>query len=289
MRACLLFLLCCLPVSQAAAVTFRAAIDEASWQMETSQFSCLLSQSIPSYGTGSFEHEAGEAVRFVLTPTQQQQITGSARLVAEASQWQPGIAPRLLGVVRVKDASGVIEVPAKLAEDMLAALYKGMTPTFNSDQWFGSPELLKVGVSAANFQSAYSDYLDCVTGLLPANFRQVARTAILFPSGQTGLSDATRDRLNLIATYVKADSSVQSIYVDGHSDNLGRRLLNRDLSKKRAEEVTRYLVQQGVSEEKIITRYHGERYPVVPNNSVENRARNRRVTVRLEREEGSTL
>lgn len=289
MRACLLFLLCCLPVSQAAAVTFRAAIDEASWQMETSQFSCLLSQSIPSYGTGSFEHEAGEAVRFVLTPTQQQQITGSARLVAEASQWQPGIAPRLLGVVRVKDSSGVIEVPAKLAEDMLAALYKGMTPTFNSDQWFGSPELLKVGVSAANFQSAYSDYLDCVTGLLPANFRQVARTAILFPSGQTGLSDATRDRLNLIATYVKADSSVQSIYVDGHSDNLGRRLLNRDLSKKRAEEVTRYLVQQGVSEEKIITRYHGERYPVVPNNSVENRARNRRVTVRLEREEGSTL
>ncbi|TCK07382.1 OmpA family protein [Marinobacterium mangrovicola] len=289
MRACLLFLLFCLPISQAAAVTFRAAIDEASWQMETSQFACLLSQAIPSYGTGAFEHEAGESVRFILTPTQQQQITGPARLVAEASQWQPGTAPKMLGVVRVKDSSGVIEVPATLAENMLAALYKGMTPTFNTDQWFGSPELLKVGVSAANFQSAYTDYLDCVTGLLPANFRQVARTAILFPSGQAGLSDATRQRLDLIATYVKADNSVQTIYVDGHSDNLGRRLLNRDLSKKRAEEVTRYLVQLGLPEDKIITRYHGERYPVVPNNSVENRARNRRVTVRLEREEGTAL
>lgn len=289
MRVCLLFLMLCLPVSVVDAVTFRADIDEASWQMETSEFACRLRQTIPAYGTALFEHQAGESVRFVLTPTQQQQVAGPARLVAEASQWQPGLAPEFLGVVRVEGTDGVIEVPAQLAENMLAVLYKGMTPTFNTDQWYGSPELLKVGVSAANFQSAYTDYLDCVSGLLPANFRQVARTAILFPSGQAGLSDATRKRLDLIATYVKADNSVQMIYVDGHSDNLGRRLLNRDLSKKRAEEVTRYLVRQGLPEDKIITRYHGERYPVVPNNSAENRARNRRVTVRLEREEGSTL
>ena len=77
---------------------------------------------------------------------------------------------------------------------------------------------------------------------------------------------------------------MHSVYVDCHSDNYGRRLLNRDLSKRRAEEVTRYLVSQGVSEEMITTRYHGERYPVVPNNTAENRARNRRVAIRLERE-----
>ena len=101
------------------------------------------------------------------------------------------------------------------------------------------------------------------------------------------MSPATRERLDLIALYVSADDSIQSIYVDGHSDNLGRRLLNRDLSKRRAEVVTRYLVQLGVPEDKIVTRYHGERYPVVPNTSAENRARNRRVTVRLEREGGT--
>jgi outer membrane protein OmpA-like peptidoglycan-associated protein len=48
--------------------------------------------------------------------------------------------------------------------------------------------------------------------------------------------------------------------------------------------VTNYLISQGVPEEMITTRYHGERYPVVPNTSAENRARNRRVAIRLERD-----
>ena len=77
MRACLLFLILSLPVAVAEAVTFRAEIDEASWQMETSEFVCRLRQAIPSYGTASFEHQAGESVRFVLKPTQQQQVTAA--------------------------------------------------------------------------------------------------------------------------------------------------------------------------------------------------------------------
>ncbi|MBR9884664.1 MAG: OmpA family protein [Oceanospirillales bacterium] len=285
MRFWLLLLVLFFSFQHAGAVTFRASIEDSRWEMESSQFVCRLQQEIPSYGVASFEHLAGEEVRFTLTPTQKQQVEGQAKLIAEASSWQPGIDPQMIGVVKAAPGTGVIEVPAMLAKNMLAALYRGMTPTFNTDQWYGTPELLKVGVSAANFQSAYTDYLNCIAGLLPVNYRQVARTAVLFPSGQTMLSDATRERLALIATYVKADNSVQTIYVDGHSDNLGRRLLNRDLSKKRAEEVSRYLVEQGVAEDRIVTRYHGERYPVVPNTSAKNRARNRRVTIRLERED----
>lgn len=287
MRVCLLLLMLVLPLQQAGAVTFQASIEASRWEMESSRFVCKLRQEVPAYGLATFEHAAGEAVGFVLTPTQKQQISGSARLVAEAPPWQPGAAPQLLGVVRAEQDSGVLQVPATLAQGMLAALYHGLVPTFNIDQWYGTPELLKVGISVANFQSAYDDYLECVAGLLPVNYRQVARTAILFPSAQSDLSEAIRRRLDLIALYVNADDSVRTLYVDGHSDNLGRRLLNRDLSKQRAEAVTRYLVQQGVSADRIVTRYHGERYPVVPNNSAENRARNRRVTVRLEREEGT--
>lgn len=286
MRVCLLLLICVLPLQQVGAVTFSASIEASRWEMESSRFSCRLRQEIPLYGMATFEHSAGESVRFALAPTQRQQITGDAKLVAEAPSWQPGVAPHLLGVVHA-DSNGELQVPPTLAQGMLAALYQGLVPTFNADQWYGTPELLKVGISVANFQSAYTDYLECVAGLLPVNFRQVARTAILFPSAQSELSESIRQRLDMIALYVNADDSVRTLYVDGHSDNLGRRLLNRDLSKQRAEAVTRYLVQQGVPAERIVTRYHGERYPVVPNNSAENRARNRRVTVRLEREEGT--
>ncbi|WP_343804706.1 flagellar protein MotY [Marinobacterium maritimum] len=280
---CLALLLLLLLPGWAQAVVFRASIDESVWEMENSRFFCRLSQQVPAFGRALFEHEAGESLRFQLQPTQKDQLEGEVLLVARASPWQPGEAP--FSIARVKiDPEGGIALNSEAANQMLVALHRGMTPTFSSEHWFQSAEPVEVGISAANFQSAYDDYLNCLTTLLPVNYRQVARTAVLFPSATWRLSDATRDRLDLIALYVKTDDSVKSIYVDGHSDNYGRRLLNRDLSKKRAEEVTRYLVSQGVPEEMITTRYHGERYPVVPNTSADNRARNRRVAIRLERD-----
>ncbi len=55
------------------------------------------------------------------------------------------------------------------------------------------------------------------------------------------------------------------------------------LSRRRALAVMEYLKAQGVPEERIIMRFHGERYPLVPNNSVANRDKNRRVSVRLDK------
>jgi hypothetical protein len=45
-----------------------------------------------------------------------------------------------------------------------------------------------------------------------------------------------------------------------------------------------YLKANGVPETQITIRFHGERYPLVPNKSEANRAKNRRVTLHLERE-----
>ena len=266
------------------AATFRSSIDDSKWELEASKFSCRLSQVIPSFGNAVFEHEAGESVRFVLKPTENIHFQKGAQLVAEAAPWQPGVTPRKITAVKPEQLSGDLNVETKHAQNMLAALYKGMMPTFTASQWYGTNESLRVSVSAVNFQSAYTDYVACTAGLLPVNYRQVARTAILFPSAAWRLSDASRERLELIGLYVKNDDSVKGIYVDGHSDNMGRRLMNRDLSKRRAEEVTAYLINLGLDPNMITTRYHGERYPVVKNNNKANRDRNRRVTIRLEKD-----
>lgn len=270
-------------VTQVNAASFRTSIDDSKWDLAASKFSCTLSQQIPAFGNAVFEHEAGESVRFVLKPTETIHFQKGAKLVAEAAPWQPGIAPRDIATVKPEEITGHLKVGTQHAQNMLAALHKGMMPTFTSKDWYGTPESLRVSVSAVNFQSAYSDYVNCTAGLLPVNFRQVARTAILFPSAAWRLSDSSRERLELIALYVKNDDSVKGVYVDGHSDNMGRRLMNRDLSKRRAEEVTAFLINLGLEPNMIITRYHGERYPVVKNNNKANRDRNRRVTIRLER------
>lgn len=269
--------------SLAHAVTFKAGIDSTDWQLKSSQFECRLSQSIPDFGLAVFSHKAGESIEFMLNSGQKVFSGRETTVMAESPSWMPGSTSRTLGEVKTSN-TGALKVTQKLANEVLVTLYKGQTPTFNNSRWHGTGESVKVVVSAVNFQAAYKSYKDCVGGLLPVNYRQIARSAVLFPAAQWRLSDATKNRLDLIAQYIKADPEVKAVYVDGHSDNLGRRLANRDLSRQRAEEVTRYLTKLGINEEMVTTRYHGERYPVVQNVGEANRARNRRVTIRLERE-----
>ena len=265
------------------AVTFCAPIDQTDWQLQSSKFECRLSHSIPDFGTAIFEHRAGEALQFVLDSAQSSLLGRETRVVAESPSWLPGSATRVIGTVSTSPQRQ-LTVGKKLANDMLVSLYKGQSPALSNARWYGTQEPVKVAISSVNFQSAYSSYIGCVAELLPVNYRQIARSAVLFPSAQWRLSDATKKRLDLIALYVQTDGDVQAVFVDGHSDNFGRRLANRDLSRKRAEEVTRYLVKAGVDETMMTTRYHGERYPVVKNRGAENRSRNRRVTIRLERD-----
>ncbi|MCV6612350.1 MAG: OmpA family protein [Amphritea sp.] len=281
-RGVLALLLSSLALPVMAAV-FVASIDQSKWDLEASKFNCRLSQQIPMFGEGVFNHEAGEMLNFTLRPLQGHGLQGKAQLLVQASPWQPGIPVRSLGVVKFA-TNGEIPVDQKYARQMLAGLYQGMMPTFLARNWSGTTESVRIGLSAANFPPAYEAYSQCVSNLLPVNYRQIARTAVLFPSAQWQLSDSTKARLDLIAIYVTNDDSVNSVYVDGHSDAQGRRLANRDLSKKRAEAVTAYLEKQGVNPEMIVTRYHGERYPVAQKNNRATRERSRRVTIRLDRD-----
>jgi len=283
-RLIALFALSIAGVAPLQAATFMPSIEESRWELVGSKFMCRMTQDIPAFGLAEFEHEAGEEVRFILRPTDHIHFRNGAYLVAEPAPWQPAMNASDIGFVKGDKETGFLHTNTRYAKNMLAALNRGMMPTFTTDQWYGTPESLRVALSAVNFQAAYPEYVSCVSGLLPVNFRQVARTAVLFTGGGWHLSDSSRKRLDLIKMYVDNDDSVNAIYVDGHSDSAGRRLANRDLSKKRAEAVTEYLVTKGMDESMITTRYHGERYPVVPNNSKDNRARNRRVTIRLERE-----
>uniref|UniRef100_UPI003905FDAE OmpA family protein n=1 Tax=Pseudomonas sp. KCJK9111 TaxID=3344555 RepID=UPI003905FDAE len=130
---------------------------------------------------------------------------------------------------------------------------------------------------------AYSDYQACASKLLPMNYDQVRQTQVGFPGGGIVLDQAAKARLDVLLEYMKADPSVNQVALDGHSDNSGNRLTNRDLSRRRALAVADYLMAHGVPESQITVRFHGERYPLAKNNSAGNRARNRRVNIELER------
>jgi outer membrane protein OmpA-like peptidoglycan-associated protein len=71
------------------------------------------------------------------------------------------------------------------------------------------------------------------------------------------------------------------VKVQGYTDNTGSASVNVKLSQRRAEEVWRFLVGNGVKRNRIETHAMGEARPVAPNDSPNGRDQNRRVSVTL--------
>jgi uncharacterized protein (TIGR03382 family) len=65
--------------------------------------------------------------------------------------------------------------------------------------------------------------------------------------------------------------------IEGHTDDQGDAQYNVDLSFGRAEAVVHFLTAQGIERERLRARGHGENNPILPGESDESRAANRRV------------
>jgi len=107
--------------------------------------------------------------------------------------------------------------------------------------------------------------------------------AILFDSGKAELKKATISELDHIRSVVNDKYPGKQIDVVGHTDSdpikKSKWKDNWELSAQRALTVTRYLVQRGLPDDHIRAVGAGESRPVVPNTSVANKARNRRVEI----------
>jgi len=65
--------------------------------------------------------------------------------------------------------------------------------------------------------------------------------------------------------------------IEGHTDDVGDRAFNLDLSQDRADAVLAWLDRRGIDKERMATEGYGPDEPMVENTSEENRAENRRV------------
>lgn len=83
-------------------------------------------------------------------------------------------------------------------------------------------------------------------------------------------------QLNRLAVIMAKNADIK-IEIVGHTDNIGDPRLNQTLSEQRAKVIANYLVNQGAAEANITHRGEGQSKPIAPNDSEENRQRNRRV------------
>ena len=108
--------------------------------------------------------------------------------------------------------------------------------------------------------------------------------SILFAPGQARLEPLSIDALRAVARVV-AESDFP-ITIEGHTDNVPINTpqfpSNWELSAVRATTVLRLFVDSGVRPERLTAIGYGEQRPVESNDTVEGRARNRRVTILID-------
>ncbi len=69
------------------------------------------------------------------------------------------------------------------------------------------------------------------------------------------------------------------IEIGGHTDNVGDQRLNLALSENRAKVILNYIVSKGIDEERLLYKGYGGSKPVAPNDSEDNKKKNRRVEI----------
>ncbi|QKG66594.1 OmpA family protein [Pseudomonas sp. B14-6] len=265
----------------AMALTFQTRLESIEWTVEGDKFECRLTQPITDFGSGEFVRRAGEQATFRLKAYNAMIGGGSATLLAAAAPWQPGRGDINLGSVRIGSGNVLFNSSQVQADRLISGLMDGRSPVIRHSS--GDGRVSEVRLLPVKFSKAFNDYQGCVAKLLPKNFEQVKQSEIGFPGEGVDLDSQAKAQLQVMLEFMKADPTVNHIELDGHSDNSGNRLTNRELSRRRALAVMDYFKANGVQESQITLRFHGERYPVAPNTSATNRAKNRRVAVRLER------
>ncbi|TVP93055.1 MAG: OmpA family protein [Pseudomonadaceae bacterium] len=276
-------LLICSLTLPAQALTFQTRMEDVQWAVEGDKFACRLAQTVSGYGEAVFVRRAGERPVFELNAWSNLLRPGRVHVYNQPPQWRPDGRSQALGHAQAADNEPVLRLPQQQAAQMLAGLAQGMQPTILGDSWANATQPLQVVVSNVGYGAAWSEFQECVTGLLPMNFDQASNTSISFATGGSRLTSEARSVLDTVLVYLQADQDISRIQLDGHSDNVGNRLDNRELSRQRVLAVRDYLVEQGIDDELFSLRFHGERYPVASNQSAQGRAANRRVTLQLEK------
>ncbi|MBI2968541.1 MAG: PD40 domain-containing protein [Bacteroidetes bacterium] len=103
---------------------------------------------------------------------------------------------------------------------------------------------------------------------------------IFYETDRFDLKHESRAELEKLIQFLRQNPGV-SIEISGHTDNAGDKKYNQDLSEKRAKSVYDYLAGNGISAGKLSFRGYGDTQPGFPNDSDENRAKNRRTEFRI--------
>jgi outer membrane protein OmpA-like peptidoglycan-associated protein len=109
----------------------------------------------------------------------------------------------------------------------------------------------------------------------------IAAIRVTFAFNSNALTPESVPALKALGEALKSNELASScIQIEGHTDSKGSDAYNRQLSRRRAQSVIQYLVQElGVPQDRLIPVGKGESEPIADNSIDAGRQKNRRVQI----------
>jgi outer membrane protein OmpA-like peptidoglycan-associated protein len=120
---------------------------------------------------------------------------------------------------------------------------------------------------------------DIVLDLLTTETKMIFNN-ITFETNSAELNAESYSELNRLLSFMERNPELK-IEISAHTDDVGSNEYNFRLSDKRAESVVKFLVSNNIEKSRVQSKGYGELQPLVANDSDENRAKNRRVEIKI--------
>lgn len=101
---------------------------------------------------------------------------------------------------------------------------------------------------------------------------------LLFETNSAELQAGNTSNLVRLVTFLEQYPERNAV-IEGHTDNVGNVDYNLALSQRRADSVKLYLVENGISSQRLTTKGLGQEQPLASNDSADGRRSNRRVEI----------
>jgi outer membrane protein OmpA-like peptidoglycan-associated protein len=105
---------------------------------------------------------------------------------------------------------------------------------------------------------------------------------IMFKTNSSELLGVSQTVIDAVAKIINEHAEIKHIRVEGHTDNSGTAIYNKELSRKRAASVVAALVKAGVAKARLSSEGFGLEKPLGDNSTEDGRTLNRRVEFHIE-------
>jgi outer membrane protein OmpA-like peptidoglycan-associated protein len=110
--------------------------------------------------------------------------------------------------------------------------------------------------------------------------KNIVLEGINFETAKATILPVSEEILTKALNTLKVNEEI-NVEIQGHTDDRGKDKYNQRLSEARANSVVNWLVERGIAPTRLSALGYGEKSPMVPNNTADNRAKNRRIEFKI--------